>query len=103
MKATTTDEQFISIDPFIFNASPRFIGPVLFTLPKSKTAAPQTHSVTKEEDGVWRHRLVWADFTGVTVRTPMERLPKSTVRLLYDAARPEAEDIERFYHGTVEH
>jgi hypothetical protein len=104
MKKTTTEGvTIISVEPFVFNPGIKFVGPVLWDLPKTMTRKPALHETTCDDDGTFRHRIVWRDHCGVYLHSTQKAVPPATIRMLHDAAVEYGAEIELLYHGSVLH
>lgn len=93
---TTTRASILSVEPFIRTPSLRYIGPVVLEM---TTHEPAVHEVVQDDDGTYRHRIVWPDHSGVHLHHKRRTLSGMTLKLLHHAAHDAGLEIERIYHG----
>lgn len=94
---TTTESTILEVSPFIHSPAPRYVGPVLLAMDKKHK--PAVHDVIEDEEGTYRHRIVWRDHSGVYLHHTRPGLSTLTMRILHDAAYEAAREIEYMYHG----
>lgn len=98
---TTTETNILDVEPFIHTPSPKYIGPVLLELDKKHK--PAAHDVVEDEEGNYRHRIVWSDHSGVYLHHTRKMLSAMTLKLLHHAAHDAGLEIEHMYHGEERH
>lgn len=97
---TTTESNILSVEPFIHTPSLRYIGPVVLEM---TTHEPSAHEVVRDDDGTYRHRIVWPDHSGVHLHHKRRTLSGMTLKLLHRAAHDAGLEIESMHHGQEHH